>query len=113
MDPGEIYWVDFPTGRRPGVVVSRPQLNRGQDVVVVPITSAKFANRVGLPNCVPFYAGDFGLARDRVAQAELVGSVPVVDVDVAAGLIGQLDEANFRLVTRAVGYVMSAECEPE
>jgi mRNA-degrading endonuclease toxin of MazEF toxin-antitoxin module len=27
MKPGEIYWVDLATGRRPGIVVSRESLN--------------------------------------------------------------------------------------
>ena len=35
MKPGEIYWVDLATGRRPGIVVSRESLNQGslRDVI--------------------------------------------------------------------------------
>jgi hypothetical protein len=29
MKPGEVYWVDLATGRRPGIVVSRESLNQG------------------------------------------------------------------------------------
>ena len=33
-------------------------------------TSANFAVRVKLPNCVPFRTGEFGFTRDCVAQCE-------------------------------------------
>jgi mRNA-degrading endonuclease toxin of MazEF toxin-antitoxin module len=33
MKPGEIYWVDLATGRRPGIVVSRENLNQGNYVL--------------------------------------------------------------------------------
>ena len=45
MKPGEIYWVDLATGRRPGIVVSRESLNQGNDVVTVLCTTKRFAVR--------------------------------------------------------------------
>jgi hypothetical protein len=38
--------------------------------VVVYITSQRFDERKDLPNCVPFYTGDFGLTKNSIAQAE-------------------------------------------
>ena len=61
MKPGEIYWVDLATGRRPSIVISRESLNQGNYVVVVLCTTKRFAIRSKLPNCVRFQAGEFGV----------------------------------------------------
>ena len=66
MKPGEIYWVDLATGRRPGIIVSREALNQGNYVVTVLCTTRRFAVRSRLPNCVPFQAGEFGIPSDCV-----------------------------------------------
>ncbi len=58
MKPGEVYWVDLATGRRPGIIVSRESLNQGNYVVMVLCTTKRFAVRSKLPNCVPFQAGE-------------------------------------------------------
>lgn len=108
--PGEVYLVDLPGGgRRPAVVVSREELNRGTYVVLVPCTTAGFARRSTLPNYVPFRAGQFGFTADCVAQCELIA---FQDVDLAAGPIGVLDDSAFRDVVRAVGHVLGSDCEP-
>ncbi len=72
MKPGEIYWVDLATGRRPGIGVSRESLNQGNDAVMVLCTTKRFAIRSKLPNCVPFQAGEFGMPSDCVAQREAI-----------------------------------------
>jgi mRNA-degrading endonuclease toxin of MazEF toxin-antitoxin module len=72
MNPGEIYWANLAAGRRPIIVVSRPDLNRGNYVVAVLCTTARFAVRSTLPNCVPFKAGEFGFPHDCVAQGETI-----------------------------------------
>jgi mRNA-degrading endonuclease toxin of MazEF toxin-antitoxin module len=52
---------DFgPAGPHPVIVVSREELNRGRYALAVVCTSARFAVRGKLSNCVPFQAGDFG-----------------------------------------------------
>jgi mRNA-degrading endonuclease toxin of MazEF toxin-antitoxin module len=96
----------------PVVVVSREDLNRGDYVVAAVITSAKFAVRSTLANCVPLRAGQFGLTKDCVVHAEPISPVPIDQLDVSGGPIGQLDEATLREVIRAIGYVMDADCEP-
>lgn len=72
MEPGEIYWADLGAGRRPVIVVSREDLNRGNDALVVLCTTQRIAIRSTLPNCVGFQAGDFGMPNDCVAQCEAI-----------------------------------------
>ena len=113
IQPGEIYMADFAeAGPHPVVVLSREELNRGRYTLVVVCTSARFAVRNQLPNCVPFRAGDFGFTTDCVAQCENLLSIDLAQIDVAAGPLGALDEIAFRDVIKAIGYVMGSDCEP-
>jgi mRNA-degrading endonuclease toxin of MazEF toxin-antitoxin module len=111
--PGEIYMADFgQAGPHPVIVVSREDLNRGRYALVVVCTSARFAVRSKLPNCVPFRAGDFGFTVDCIAQCENLLSIDKVQLDLAAGPIGVLDDAALRDVIKAIGYGMESDCEP-
>ena len=111
--PGEIYWAySGENGPHPFVVVSREELNRGEYVVGVPFTSAKFESRQNLPNCVPFRAGQYGLTKNCVAQGELIILLRQSYLDLEAGALGSLDAEDMRRLIRAIGYVLSAECEP-
>jgi len=110
--PGEIYMADFPqAGLHPVIVISREELNRGHYAVVVVCTSARFALRSTLPNCVPFKAGRFGFTAECVAQCENVLSLEKSQMDLA-NPIGVLDDAAMRDVIRAIGYVFDSDCEP-
>src|SRR5690242_20739546 len=114
MEPGEVYLADFPdVGQHPIIVLSREDLNRGGQAVVVLCTSARFAVRSTLPNCVPFQAGQFGFTTDCVAQCENILSVDKGQVDLAAGPIGVLDDTALRDVVKAIGYVLESDCEPQ
>lgn len=106
-----IYYAETEGGKRPFVVVSRDELNRGHYVVAVPLTSAKYKIRRELPHCVPFKAGEFGLKFDCVAQAELITFIEVADVDRDTGAIGFIDDDRWREVVRAIGVMMDSECE--
>ncbi len=113
MRQGEVYYADFPdAGRHPIIVLSRPELNRGDYVLAVYCTSARLAVRKNLANCVPFTAGEFGFTADCVAQCENLLSVEKNQIDLEAGPIGRLDDERIRDVIRAIGYVMDSECEP-
>ncbi len=110
--PGEIYLAlrGDPPKRRPVIIVSRVELNRGDYVVAVPVTSQRFSQREPLPNCVPFRAGEHGFPIDCVAQAE---GIAILHADaIVAGPIGSLDETAQRDLIRAIGYVIASECEP-
>ena len=111
--PGEIYMADFgQAGPHPVIVISREDLNRGRYALVVVCTSARFAVRSKLPNCVPFRAGAFGLTADCVAQCENLLSIERAQLDLSAGPIGVLDELALRDVIKAIGYVIESDCEP-
>jgi mRNA-degrading endonuclease toxin of MazEF toxin-antitoxin module len=74
--PGKIYLADFEEMEpHPVVVVSREELNRGNWVAAVLITSQRFEERSKQPHCVPFRAGEFGLSTDCVAQCESLFSI--------------------------------------
>lgn len=110
--PGEIYWVDTAAGKRRAVIISREELNRGRWVVAVLITSTHYPARSALPHCVAFRAGEFGLTRDCVAQAETITYLESSDLDMDAGALGVLDEPRMRDLVRAVGNMMGSDCEP-
>jgi mRNA-degrading endonuclease toxin of MazEF toxin-antitoxin module len=99
-------------GRHPVIVLSREELNRGRYALVVVCTSARFAFRGKLPNCVPFQAGDFGFTAACVAQCENLLSIDKAQLDLADGPRGVLDDAALRQVIKAIGYVMESDCEP-
>ena len=100
-------------GRHPVIVVSREELNRGRYALVVVCTSARFAVRRTLPNCVPFLVGEFGLTADCVAQCENILSIEKTDIiDLDDGPIGVLDDGRLRDVIKSIGYVMGSDCEP-
>ena len=99
-------------GPHPVVVVSREALNRGRYVLVVACTSARFAVRSVLPNCVPFRAGQFGFTVDCVAQCDNILSMEKVQLDTVDGPIGILDEMALRDVIKAIGHVIESDCEP-
>ena len=110
---GEVYWASLEgSGRHPVIVVSRQQLNRGHYVVVVPVTSRKFEERVKMPTCVALRAGRFGFTADCVAQAENVTLLEKGWIDAESGPLGRLDRESMRGLVHAIGYVIDAECEP-
>ena len=112
--PGEIYLeTDDGSGERhSAIVVSHEAFNRGQYVVAVPLTSRKFESRAGLPNCVPLYAGQYGRTRNCVAQAEMVSVYDKADLELDLGPTDTLDDVAMRSLIHAIGYVLSADCEP-
>jgi mRNA-degrading endonuclease toxin of MazEF toxin-antitoxin module len=110
---GEIYMAATDSGNRPVVILSRAELNRGRWVVAVPMTSANFSTRSALPHCVAFQAGEFGLTKDCVAQAEAITYIAESDLDFDSGAVGTLDEVRLRDLIKAVGNMMGSDCEPE
>lgn len=113
--PGEIYFVYDLFGVEPhrAVVVSREDLNKGKYVLAVPFTSKQFDVRKNLPNCVPYTAGQFGFTKDCVARGDQITFVDQEKLDFDSGVIGKLGDDEMRDVIRAIGYAVSAECEPE
>jgi mRNA-degrading endonuclease toxin of MazEF toxin-antitoxin module len=112
IQPGEVYLASTDAGNREVVVVSREELNRGNWVVAILVTSVRYALRSTLPHCVPFQAGEFGLEKDCVAQAETISSIAIADLDLDQGTLGVLDELRMRAPIKAIGNVIVSDCEP-
>jgi len=111
MNPGEIYMADLGEAMpHLIIVVSREELNRGERVVAVLVTSQKFALRSTLPNCVPFRAGQFGFDKDCVAQCENIFLLEKECLD--ATPTGMLSAIALRDVIKAIGHVIDSDCEP-
>ena len=112
IQPGEVYMADFGVaGPHPVIVVSREELNRGRYALAVVCTSARFAVRSKLSNCVPFQAGDFGFTVDCVAQCENILSIDQAQLDLAMGPMGTLDETALDRVIKSIGYVINSDCK--
>lgn len=112
--PGEIYLAYGGGDKyRPIFIVSREELNRGKYVVAVPFTSTHFDLRSTQPSCVAFRAGEYGLEKDCVVQADAITLFKKDDLDLEAGRIAIVDDERMRDVTKAIGYAIAAECEPE
>lgn len=114
MNPGEIYRADIPeAGENSIVVVSREELNRGRKVSAVVITSAKFAVRSHLSNCVVLRAGEFSMSQDGVIQCETLAPIPKDVIDLDGGPIATLPDEVMPDVIKAIGYVLDSDCEPK
>lgn len=114
LKPGELYWgLVHDAKPRPLVVVSREELNRGDWVTIVPLTSANFEQRSRLPTCVAFRAGESNLPVNCVAQADAITILTKSDLLLERGRIGFLSDEAHRDLIRAIGIVLSAECEPQ
>jgi mRNA-degrading endonuclease toxin of MazEF toxin-antitoxin module len=110
IQPGEIYLADFEEMEpHPVVVVSREELNRGNWVAAVLVTSKRFVERSILPHCVAFRAGEFGLSIDCVAQCESLFSIRREEL---GQHIGTLDAERWRAIVKALGNMMGSDCEP-
>jgi mRNA-degrading endonuclease toxin of MazEF toxin-antitoxin module len=114
VDPGDIYVaVDGSGGRRPFVVVSRADLNRGEYFLAVPFTSARLEVRRTLPNCVYFPAGAFvGLPRDCVAQAEALTQLRKTDLVPPGEPLGTVGAPAMARLIAAIGHVLDSDCHP-
>lgn len=111
--PGDIFWtIDNDGERHPAIVVSRPELNRGDYVIVVPATSTEVSGRRLYPNNVLIERGQFGLSRDCVVQAEGMTVMEKTELDLAGGRIGNLNQEYMSKIIKAIGHVISAKCMP-
>jgi len=110
IQPGEIYLADFDEIEpHPVVVVSREELNRGNWVASVLITSKQFEERSKQPHCVPFRAWEFGLSTDCVAQCESLFSIRREEL---GDHLGTLDDERWRSLVKALANKMGSDCEP-
>lgn len=109
MNPGELYWAELASGRRPVIVVSRSQFNLGTYVTIVPLTTSRLSERSSLPNCILLPKGRFGISKTCVAQADQIAVIDSARLRPPA--IGKLDFDSHRSLINAIGYVLNANCE--
>ena len=101
---GEVWDIAFADGyERPGIVVSRGELNRGRLLLVIPCTSSRVAERCRFDNNVLLEAGVGGLTVDTVAQAHLIQPV---DAEYLLRKRGDLDEETLGEILHAVAWVL-------
>ncbi|WP_419164950.1 type II toxin-antitoxin system PemK/MazF family toxin [Candidatus Palauibacter sp.] len=110
--PGEIHDVlDASRKRRPFIIVSQEQFNRGRYCLAVPLTSKKLSERQVLRNCVFFQQGSFGLRKSCVAQAEGLSVIRRFDMAQPTSYAGILSQPRMADVIGAIGYVMGSDCK--
>jgi mRNA-degrading endonuclease toxin of MazEF toxin-antitoxin module len=111
MRQGEIYMADLGyAAPHPVIVVSKVELNRGDRVLAVLVTSQRFAFRSQLAHCVPFNRGEFGFTLDCVAQCENL--LQIEKRSIMGQPLAKLDAAKFREIVLAIGNVIDSYCEP-
>jgi len=109
LNPGEIYTAFDPSGgKRPFVVVSRRELNKGDYFIAVPLTTQNIEARKKLPNCVHFPAHAHGLPKECVAQADALTLLRKADLATPIEHLGTLSPASLNAVIKAIGYVVGA-----
>lgn len=101
---GNIYRLlrDIAGKRRPVVIISRTELNRGTTVVAIPLTTAQFDKRLNQPSIVLLEAGEGGLTEPSLAKCGDIGSIRIADLDIANGPLGILDESQIERLRAAV-----------
>ncbi len=109
---GSVWRVDIPTDTkqgRPVIVVSREEMNRGKDVLIVPTYTSNLSAKRGRPSYVFLPRGTGGLPEDCVAQTAHAHTVEVSEL---RDEMGVLDSSYVGQIVRALGWVMQAECRP-
>jgi mRNA-degrading endonuclease toxin of MazEF toxin-antitoxin module len=101
---GEVWRIDFAEDlERPGIVVSRDELNAGRLILVVPCTSERIDERARFENHVRLPAGAGGLPKQSVAQVHLIQPV---DVSFFIRPYGRLDDEQLGEVLHALAWAV-------
>jgi mRNA-degrading endonuclease toxin of MazEF toxin-antitoxin module len=99
---GEIWWTVFFEGwKRPSIVVSRNELNRGRLVLVVPCTSSRVQERITYPNHVLIPSGTGELTKDTIAQTHLIQPI---EVSYLEKKMGRLDIEQLAEILLAIAW---------
>lgn len=101
---GEVWQIRFPEDfDRPGIVVSRNELNRGRLSLVVPCTASRVEERIRYPNYVFLPAGMAGLTEPTLAQTHLIQPVELGQFMWQRGIV---DDERLGEVLRALAWVV-------
>jgi mRNA-degrading endonuclease toxin of MazEF toxin-antitoxin module len=95
------------------LIVSRNELNGGDNVVAVPFFGSQVLRRQSYKSCVFFAEGDFGLEKDCVAKTDDVSLVAIRTIDKAAGILGVVDDERMSLVESALAFTLKIPMKSE
>jgi mRNA-degrading endonuclease toxin of MazEF toxin-antitoxin module len=105
---GEIYALkggpDSGGKRRPVLIISNDVLNGGHSVLAIPFYSQQLDKRRGQKWCAEFAAGEAGLAKDCVAKTDEITLIDKLDIDLANGYVGKLDDSQLQRVIEALKW---------
>ena len=113
IDQGEIYWITIPDrggreqcGRRPCIVMSRGLVNRGNPIVVVPMTSeTRRASSYNIAIPASEIVRDVSNSSTVVDSVALCGQVFMVDKRKLEGKLGKLSYNAILAVQLGLAYV--------
>ena len=108
----DIYEVTIGGGEhptRPGIIVSRDSLNREDDLLVVPFTSVKVAQRRNLDRYVYFAQGECNLREESVAQGHKVTFLDKKLIDFSRGRIGKVPRTKMQEIVYAIRWAVLDE----
>ncbi len=104
ISQGEVWDVHFAEALdRPGVVVTRGELNNGRLLLVVPCTATRVEERARHSNNILLSAGAGGLREDSVAQVHLIQPV---DRDWLLRRLGRLDDERLSTILQALAWAV-------
>ena len=95
-------------GDRPVVVVSRNELNGGNDVTVVPFTSQPSKHRDQQMFRIPFYEGEGGLTCNCFAKTDAVGKIPIAVINIKRGSIGQISDSRMNEILEGIKWSLKS-----
>ncbi len=109
---GSVWRMDIPGDAKPGrpvIVISRNEMNRGNDALIIPTYTSNLGAKRGKPSYVFLPRGVGGLSEDCVAQT---AQVQLVEASELRDEMGVLGPDHMSQIIRALGWVMEADCRP-
>ncbi len=105
---GDIYRVrrDIAGKRRPVIIVSRTELNKGATVLAIPLTTAQFEKRMTQRSFVVFETGEGGLPEQSLAKCSDITTLRIADLDLANGYVGSLNENKMQRLFSPLNWSM-------
>jgi mRNA-degrading endonuclease toxin of MazEF toxin-antitoxin module len=101
---GNVWNIAFEEGfDRPGIVISRNELNKGRLILVVPCTSSQVEKKARYRNHVLLEAGAGGLIYPSVAQVHLIQPV---DRQYFLQKLGHLRDEQLSAVLQALAWAV-------
>lgn len=99
--------------RRPLIVVSCDHLNGGTEVMVVPLTSKKIAERKSLSHCVHFHAREIAdeLQLESVALCDQIQTLKIFELDIAGRRLAVLPPEKMDEIATAIGVAVGINLE--